>query len=203
MLDILSELPKIREEYEKLEQQMGNPDVIESNQYQQVSQRYAKVKEILKKVKKLKEVTNHIEENEEMLELEEDEDMIELIREELAENEKKRDKLQNDIRNLLIPESEENKKNAILEIRAGAGGDESALFAADLLRLYSKYADKQGFEVETLENRPTSIGGFTLVSIAIEGESAFGNTNTRVVFTAFSAYRKPNPRDVSIPQQQQ
>lgn len=174
MLDILSELPKIREAYEKLEQKMGNPDVIESNQYQKISQQYAKVKEVLNKVEKLKEVTNHIEENEEMLEAEEDEDMIELIREELTENETKRNKLQNEIRNLLIPESEENKKNAILEIRAGAGGDESALFAADLLRLYSKYADKQGFKIETLENRPTSIGGFTLVSIAIEGKGAFG-----------------------------
>ncbi|MFB6214414.1 MAG: peptide chain release factor 1, partial [Candidatus Bipolaricaulia bacterium] len=78
------------------------------------------------------------------------------------------------IRKLIIPKPDEEKKNAILEIRSGAGGDESALFAADLLRLYRRYADRQGFEVETLENNPTSIGGFSEVSVAIEGEGAFG-----------------------------
>lgn len=174
MVDILAELPKIRDEYEKLEQKMGDPDVIESSKYQKISQQYAKVKEILAKGETLKKVTEHIQENEEMLTEEEDEDMIQLIEEELEENKRKKEKLQEEIKQLLIPTSEEDEKNAILEIRAGAGGDESALFAADLLRLYSKYADKQGFEIETLENRPTSIGGFTLVSVAIEGEGAYG-----------------------------
>ncbi|MBS3813172.1 peptide chain release factor 1 [Candidatus Bipolaricaulota bacterium] len=174
MLDILAELPKIQEEYKELEKKMGDPEVIESNRYQTISQQYAKVKEILTRAEELKEVKLRIEENEEMLEAEDDEEMIELIEEELSENRNRRQELQEEVKDLLIPESEEDKKNAILEIRAGAGGDESALFAADLLRLYSRYADKQDFQVETLENRPTSIGGFTLVSIAIEGKGAYG-----------------------------
>lgn len=174
MLDILKEAPKIREEYEKLEEKMKNPDVIEGNKYQEISQKYSKIKDILHLTEELEEVARRIEENEEMLETEDDEEMIELIQEELDENREQQARLEEKIKKLLIPESEEDRKNAILEIRSGAGGDESALFAADLLRLYRRYAEKKGYEVETLENRPTSIGGFTLVSIAIEGEDAFG-----------------------------
>jgi len=174
MLDILSEVPKIREEYERLEKKMGDPDVIEGNKYQEISQKYSKIKDILKLTEELEEVTKRIEENEEMLEMEDDEEMIDLIQEELAENRNERERLEEEIRKLIIPRPDEDKKNAILEIRSGAGGDESALFAADLIRLYRRYADRKGFEVETLENRPTSIGGFTLVSVAIEGEGAFG-----------------------------
>jgi len=174
MLDILSEIPKIREEYERLEKKMGDPDVIEGSKYQEVSQKYAKIKDILKLAEELEEVSKRIEENEEMLETEDEEEMLALIEEELAENREERERLETEIRKLIIPKPDEDEKNAILEIRSGAGGDESALFAADLLRLYRRYADKQGFEVETLENRPTSIGGFTLVSVAIEGKGAFG-----------------------------
>lgn len=174
MLDILSEVPKIREEYERLEKKMGNPDVIEGNKYQEISKKYSKIKDILELTEELEEVTRRIEENEEMLESEDDDEMIELIQEELAENREERERLEEEISKLIIPKPDEDEKNAILEIRSGAGGDESALFAADLLRLYRRYADKQGFEVETLENRPTSIGGFTEVSVAIEGKGAFG-----------------------------
>ncbi len=174
MLDILSEVPKIREEYEELEQKMGNPDVIEGSNYQEISQKYSKIKDLLQLVEELEDVTERIDENEEMLESEDDEEMIELVREELAENKERREELQSEIKELIVPEPEEDKKNAILEIRAGTGGDESALFAADLLRLYRRYAERQGYEVETLENRPTSIGGFTQVSVAIEGKGAYG-----------------------------
>lgn len=174
MLDILSEVPKIREEYEELEQKMGNPDVIEGSNYQEVSQKYSKIKDLLQLVEELEDVTERIDENEEMLESEDDEEMIELVKEELAENKERQEELRSEIKELIVPEPEEDKKNAILEIRAGTGGDESALFAADLLRLYKRYAERHGYEVETLENRPTSIGGFTQVSVAIEGEGAYG-----------------------------
>ena len=174
MLDILSEVPKIREEYEELEQKMGNPDVIEGSNYQEVSQKYSKIKDLLQLVEELEDVTERMDENEEMLESEDDEEMIELVKEELSENKERREELQSEIKELIVPEPEEDKKNAILEIRAGTGGDESALFAADLLRLYRRYAERQGYEVETLENRPTSIGGFTQVSVAIEGKGAYG-----------------------------
>ena len=174
MLDILSEVPKIREEYRELEKKMGNPDVIEGSNYQEISQKYSRIKDLLKLAEELEEVTERIEENREMMETEDDEEMIELIQEELTENESRREELQEKIKKLLIPEPKEDRKNAILEIRSGAGGDESALFAADLLRLYRRYAEKQGYEVETLESRPTSIGGFTQVSVAIEGDGAYG-----------------------------
>lgn len=174
MLDIISEIPEIRKEYERLEEKMQNPNVMEGGEYQKVSQNYSRIKDLLELAEELKEVSERIEENKEMFETEEDDDMIALIQEELAENREEKARLQEEIKDLLMPKPEEDKKNAIVEIRAGAGGDESALFAADLLRLYQRYAEKQGFEIETLENNPTSIGGFTLVSIAVEGDNAYG-----------------------------
>ncbi|MFP4508111.1 MAG: peptide chain release factor 1 [Candidatus Acetothermia bacterium] len=174
MIDIVSELPEIREEYQRLEEKMQNPDVMEGSKYQKVSQKYSRVKNVLQLTEDLKETSQRIEENEEMLETEEDDEMIALIKEELEENEREKSRLQEEIKDLLMPQPEEDKKNAIVEIRSGAGGDESALFAADLLRLYQRFAERQGFEVETLENNPTSIGGFTLVSVAIEGKNAYG-----------------------------
>lgn len=174
MLDIISEIPDIREEYERLEEKMQSPDVMEGSKYEQVSQKYSKIKDVLKLAEELEEVTKRVEENEEMLEAEDDEEMINLVQDELAENREERDRLQEEIKDLIMPQAEEDRKNAIVEIRSGAGGDESALFAADLLRLYQRYANKQGYVVETLENNPTSIGGFTLVSIAVEGDNAYG-----------------------------
>lgn len=174
MLDIISALQEIREEYQRLEDRMQNPDVMEGSEYQKVSQAYSRVKDLLELAEELNEVSERIEENEEMLEMEDDDEMIALVQEELAENREERERLQEEIKDLLMPQPEEDRKNAIVEIRSGAGGDESALFAADLLRLYQRYAERKGFEVETLENNPTSIGGFTLVSVAVEGDNAYG-----------------------------
>ncbi len=112
MLDILSEVPKIREEYEELEQKMGNPDVIEGSNYQEISQKYSKIKDLLQLVEELEDVTERIDENEEMLESEDDEEMIELVREELAENKERREELID-----MIKEKSEDTKVAIRNIR--------------------------------------------------------------------------------------
>lgn len=174
MLDILSKLDRIREEYKKLEEKMGDPGVIEGNQYQQIAQRYAKVKELTQHAEEAKQIKQQIESDKEMLESETDEEMIKLIEEDLKENRHKKAKLEKKIKQLLLPSGPEDKKNAIIEIRAGAGGDESALFAADLLRMYKKFAERNRWSVDPLDSYPTSIGGFKQVTVAIEGKGVFG-----------------------------
>ena len=174
MLEILGELDQIRDKYQELEEMMGDPEVIDSNRYQTVSQEYAKLKEILNIAEQINELQGEIEEAESMLESEEDEEMVALIEEDIQENEKEQNKLQKKLKGLLIPENPSVEKNAILEIRAGTGGDESALFAADLLRMYKKYAEKNGWELEPMNSHQTPIGGFKQFTVATEGKGVFG-----------------------------
>ncbi|MFP4589405.1 MAG: peptide chain release factor 1 [Candidatus Acetothermia bacterium] len=174
MVDILDEMDQIEEKFQELEQLMGNPDVIDSQRYQKVSQNYAKLKKILKHAGKIEDLNNQIQEDKSMLETEEDPEMIELIEQELQENKEAIDKHRQQIEQLLLPSDPSEEKNAIIEIRAGTGGDESALFAADLLRLYQKYAEKRGWEIEPLDSQTTSIGGFKQVTVAVEGKGVFG-----------------------------
>lgn len=174
MVDLLAEMDKIKDKFEELEEMMGNPDVIDSNQYQQVSQDYAKLKEILSHTQQIRELEDEIESDEEMLTAETDEEMIDLIEDELQQARQEKSSHKEQIKDLLLPEDPSEAKNAIVEIRSGAGGEESALFASDLLRMYKKYAERQGWQIEHLNSHRTSIGGFKQVTIAIEGEGAFG-----------------------------
>jgi len=174
MVDILSEKEKLKEEYRKVEKMMEDPAVIEGNRYQEVSRQYSRLKKIMKLTEEIEDKEEQIRSDREMLQEEEDEEMIALIEEDLEENREEKEKLEEEIKELLLPQDPEDKKNAIMEIRAGTGGDESALFARDLLRLYQKYAERKGFQVEALETYPTSIGGFKQVTVAIEGEGAYG-----------------------------
>ncbi len=174
MVELLDKLDSIREKYEKLEEKMGDPEVIDGNNYQKISQQYAHIKEILNYAEKIEEIDEEMREDKEMLEGEDDQEMVELIEEDLEEKKEEREKYHQKLRSLLVPEDKENKKNAILEIRAGTGGDESSLFAAELLRLYRRFAEKNGWETEPLDSHPTPIGGFKEVTVAVEGEGVFG-----------------------------
>ena len=174
MVELLDKLDKIREKYDDLEKKMGDPEVIDGNNYQKISQQYARLKEIINYAENIKEIDREIESDEEMLEEEENQEMIELINEDIEEKKEEREKYDAKLRSLLVPANEEDKKNAIVEIRAGAGGDESSLFAAELLRAYRKFAEKNGWKTEPLDSHPTSIGGFKEVTFAVEGKGVYG-----------------------------
>lgn len=174
MADILDEMEEIRDKFQELEEMMGNPDIIDSSRYQRVSKNYSKLKDILEHADQIREIDRQIESDRNMLETEEDEEMIALIEEDIQENKEEREQHYEAIKRLLLPPDPSEEKNAILEIRAGAGGDESSLFAADLLRMYQKFAEQNGWEVEALDSHPTPIGGFKEVTVAIEGKGVFG-----------------------------
>jgi peptide chain release factor 1 len=103
----------------------------------------------------------------------EDAEMSQLVREELAQIAEQEAKLTYDLKTLLLPTDADDEKNVILEIRAGTGGEEAALFVADLFRMYSKYAERQGWRVEILESHPTGIGGFKEITASIEGRGVY------------------------------
>lgn len=175
MSDIINKLDTLIEKKKDLEQLMRDPEVINSDRYQELSKQYSSLKKITEKYKKLKGLQQEISEEEDMLTIEEDPEMKELIKSDLEDNQKKRDKLTEEIKEILLPEDILDKRNAIMEIRAGAGGAESALFAADLFRMYARYAEEKNWKIELMDSSPTSRGGFKRIIFAAEGKNAFKN----------------------------
>jgi len=169
---IAKQLEQARAEYARLEEQMTDPQVITSPQYRDITQQYAHLRDLINLGDQWKHLASSISEEEEMCETEED------LREEIEEAlEKDRTKLQQveaTFLKLIIPPDPRDLKTAIVEIRAGAGGDESSLFAADLFRMYTRYAEANGFKISLLDSHPTPLGGFKQITFAIEGKKAFG-----------------------------
>ncbi|HKL76568.1 MAG TPA: peptide chain release factor 1 [Halanaerobiales bacterium] len=173
MFDLREKLDNLEEKYNNLNEKLSDPEVInDSNKYQKLLKKHAKLKKIVDKYKKYKEVMNEIEEAEAILE-EDDDEMNELAEMELEELEPQREKLEEELPIMLIPDDPDDKKNVIFEIRAGAGGDEAGLFAADLYRMYSRYSEDQGWEVEVMNASESGVGGFKEITFNVKGDDVY------------------------------
>ena len=170
---MLDKLAGVAARYEELERLMGDPDV--ASDYEQVAE-YAQERSNLQPLAEgyyeYKGVLEQIDEAEALTESD-DKEMRDLAYEELDRLRARRDELEEDLRTLLLPRDPRDAKNVILEIRAGAGGDEAGLFAADLFRMYTRYAENQGWKVEILDSHETGVGGFKEVVALIKGRGAF------------------------------
>ena len=125
------------------------------------------------KYRELKAAKQTIADDKEMLEEGQDKDFEEMIKLELSEAEDNVEKISEELKILLLPKDPNDEKNVIMEIRGGTGGDEAALFAADLMRMYSMYAESRHWKIEILNSNPTDIGGYKEVSFSIEGQGAY------------------------------
>jgi peptide chain release factor 1 len=174
-LDNLEEkLDKLVDNYKKLNSKLSDPEVInDSEKYQKLLKKHAKLKKIVEKYKEYKEAKAGIEEAEEMMELEDDPEMQALFEEEISELQPKKEKLEERLPIMLLPDDPNDEKNVIVEIRAGAGGDEAALFAADLYRMYTRYAEGRGWKVEIMSANESGSGGFKEMIFTIEGTDIF------------------------------
>lgn len=157
-----------------LEAELARPETVSSPQYVELSQRYARLKDLAQDYEELQRLEREIAEAEALLDEEQDEEMRALIKDELAQAKQRVDVLSKRLLRSLLPEDPRDARNAIVEIRAGAGGEEGALFAADLFRMYNKYAERKGFKVELLDAHPTPLGGFKTVVFAVLGRGAHG-----------------------------
>ena len=160
--------------FQKLEEDMGNPDLL-SNQkeYQQVAKEHSELAPIVEKYAHYKRLKEQVQENQALLEREEDPEMREMIREEIGSLKDQLERTENGIKLMLVPKDPFDDKNVILEIRAGTGGEEAALFAADLFRMYTRYAEIRRWKVEILDSNPTGIGGFKEIIASVNGKGAF------------------------------
>ena len=171
---MFDKLSFIEERYQELETKISDPEVIGDQQlWRKLCKEHSDITPIVNKYREYKAYVGNIEEAKEMLssgELSKDEK--ELIELEISESKDGIEKVSEELKVLLLPKDPNDDKNVIVEIRGGAGGDEAALFAADLLRMYSMYAETQRWKVEMLSASPTDIGGYKEVSFAINGDKA-------------------------------
>ncbi|MBE5860146.1 MAG: peptide chain release factor 1 [Butyrivibrio sp.] len=171
MFDRLEDLVR---RYEDITMELGEPDVAsDQNRFRALMKEQSDLLPIVEKYKEYKDCKKTISDSEEMLSSESDEDMKEMLKEELSDAKDRLPEIEKELKILMIPKDPNDDKNVIVEIRAGAGGDEAALFAADMYRLYVRYADRHGFKVETLSVEDTGIGGMKSVSFMLSGTGAY------------------------------
>ena len=171
---MFDQLQAIADRYEELGELLSDPAVIsDTNRFLELSKEEASLRETVEAYNRYKQVLDGIEEDEMILKEESDTDIVEMAKEELAEKKKKKSALEERIKILLIPKDPNDDKNIIMEIRGAAGGDEAALFAGDLYNMYTRYAESQGWKVETLEASVTGIGGYKEVIMMITGDNVY------------------------------
>lgn len=170
----LERLQAIEQKFLELEAQLGDAAVIRhQEQYQRLAKEHAELAPLVQTYRRYQQVNQELEDNQILLKTETDEELRELIREEIASLKEQAAQLENDLRYLLLPKDPNDDKNILLEIRAGTGGEEAALFAADLFRMYCRYAERQGWKVEVLSHNPTGIGGLKEVIALISGQRVY------------------------------
>ncbi len=171
---MIARLEKIEQKYYEIEKQIADPDIIKNiTKYKELMREHSHLKETVEEFKKYKKTLKEIEESESLLEKEKDPDIKDMAREELTNLEKEKQTTENKIKELLIPKDPMNRKNIIMEIRAGTGGDEAALFAADLYRMYTKYSENKNWTVELISSNEIGIGGFKEIVFSIKGKRVY------------------------------
>ncbi|KRL91392.1 peptide chain release factor 1 [Lactobacillus kalixensis] len=174
MDNVMAQLEGLVAHYEELQEMMADPEVInDTKRYMEISKEEADLREVVQKYKKYKENKKEIQDNQEIISNETDSDLIEMAKEENNELEAEIPKLEEEIKILMLPKDPNDDKDIIMEIRGAAGGDEASLFAGDLLRMYEKYAERQGWQVEMIDSEATEVGGYKRVAIMITGEKVY------------------------------
>jgi peptide chain release factor 1 len=170
-----SQIDSIKSEYEKLKAEMQNPEALSDVQKMKTAgKRMAELEEIIRKISELESIEENMRGNAEIMNTETDEELKQMAMEENIKLAKKKEDAEEDLKKSIVPKDPNDGKNVIVEIRAGAGGDESALFAGELLKMYFRYAEKNGWKTSLLSSNPTTIGGFKEVIASIEGNNVYG-----------------------------
>jgi peptide chain release factor 1 len=172
---MLDKLEAIHERYLGIEAQINDPSVMQDMKaYIKLSKDYKELQPIIEGYKKYKNIIDGIEAGRTILEEEKDEDMRAFAREEIETLTEQRDKLEEEIRLMLIPSDPQDFKNAVVEIRAGSGGDEASIFAGDLYRMYIRYCERKNWKIEPVSMTEGTMGGFKEVIFEVKGDGVYG-----------------------------
>ena len=168
---MFEKLEAIKKRYEELNKEIADPNLISNqSEWQKAMKEHASLEELVQKFREYKKVKKEMEEAEELLK---DPEMKELAEAEYHEKKEQLPKLEEELKFLLIPKDPDDDKNIICEIRAGAGGEEAALFAGTLFRMYSMYAEKKHWKIEVLNENDTGLGGYKEISFMITGKGVY------------------------------
>ena len=171
---MFDKLEFILEKYEELSKKVSDPDVIaRQKEWQKLMKEMSDLEPIVKEYTAYKKAKEELEEAKEILEMEDDEELREMAREELKASEAAIEEYTENLKILLLPKDPNDDKNVILEVRAGTGGDEAALFGSDLLRMYLRYAERMRWKTELIESNETEIGGVKEVVMLVKGKGAY------------------------------
>ncbi len=173
---MLKKLEGLKGRYNELSKMIADPDVVkDQKRYKAIMQEYTHLSEIMEAGGEYEQMINSLADAKELLNSEKDPEMKDLAAEEVDELEKSVESMEQKIRLLMVPKDPLDGKNIIMEIRAGTGGDEAALFAADLFRMYSRYAETKGWKVEIMSSNEIELGGFKEVICSISGKSVYAD----------------------------
>lgn len=161
-------------QYEELTQRMADPAVIsDMTRYRDYAQTLAEIEPLVSKYREYQKLERELEEERALLKVEKDPEMRSFLEEDMTRLRDAIDKLAGEIKIMLLPRDPRDEKDTLVEIRAGTGGEEAALFVADLFRMYSRYAERQGWKIEVMSANPTELGGFKEIIFAVEGKGAY------------------------------
>jgi len=170
---MLDKLLEVEKRYMELEGMMSDPNLVgQQREYKKVAKERSDLEEIVVCYREWRKVEQEIADNRLLMD-ENDEAMRELVKEELASLRERKEALEIKLKFLILPKDPNDAKNVIVEIRAGTGGDEAALFAAELSRMYTRYAESRGWRVELMSSNPTGLGGYKEIILSIEGQGAY------------------------------
>jgi peptide chain release factor 1 len=175
MSSIIEKLEAIKARFDDLGVALTNPEIVNDNKkFSQVSREYKKLEKIVLTYKTYRTCLDSLEFAREVLETESDDDLRTMAKEDLDKLEVQKEELEEELRQLLVPKDPQDEKNAILEIRAGTGGDEASIFAGDLMRLYLRYCERKGWKVSVLTETEGTVGGYKEVQLEVLGEDVYG-----------------------------
>lgn len=174
-MDLLEKLEAINNRFKEVSQMITDPEIIsDMKKYIPLNKEYKELEEIIGVYKEYKHVKDNITSSKEMLSTEKDEEFREMAKQELDELISRNELLEEQIKMLLVPSDPQDGKNAIVEIRAGTGGDEAAIFAGDLFRMYTKYCEKKGWKTEIVDMNEGTSGGFKEIVFNVSGNKVYG-----------------------------
>ncbi len=215
-MELIEKLRKIKNKFEQINQQLSDPDVLSDREkVVNLSRERSELTEIIQAYEKYSEVLKNIDGNKELIDIGGDKELVNMAELELEELEEKKIKLEDEIKVLLLPKDPNDNKDIIMEIRAGTGGQEAALFADDLFRMYTRYAELKGWKIEIIDISDTGLGGIKEAVFSINGRDVYGSlkfesgvhrvqrvpateANGRVHTSAASVAVLPEAEDVQI-----
>lgn len=171
---MFEKLEEVERRYDTLSHLLGQPEVLQNQEeLQRLAKEYAEIGKIVERYRKYKKIQEELKESQHLFMNEEDEEMKRLAKEELHRLTEEKDEVEKELKLALLPKDPNDEKNILLEIRAGTGGEEAGLFAADLFRMYSKFSERRNWKIEVLSRHFTGVGGFKEIIALIEGKGVY------------------------------